>query len=91
MCEMNGALTYSAAADTALVARESAPPNPRPPRLLDRVRDAVRARHYSRRTEKAYVAWIRRCQQALGCGGYDSRHNSSEQETKWLTAGLHSL
>ncbi|PYM94493.1 MAG: integron integrase [Candidatus Rokuibacteriota bacterium] len=33
---------------------------PRPPRLLDRVRDAVRARHYSRRTERAYVAWIRR-------------------------------
>ena len=31
-----------------------------PPRLLDRVRAAVRARHYSRRTEKAYVAWIRR-------------------------------
>ena len=30
------------------------------PRLLDRVRDAVRARHYSRRTEEAYVAWIRR-------------------------------
>jgi len=30
------------------------------PRLLDRVRAAVRARHYSRRTEKAYVAWIRR-------------------------------
>jgi site-specific recombinase XerC len=25
------------------------------PRLLDRVRDAIRARHYSRRTEKAYV------------------------------------
>jgi len=30
------------------------------PRLLDRVRDAIRARHYSRRTEKTYVAWIRR-------------------------------
>jgi integron integrase len=30
------------------------------PRLLDRVRQALRARHYSRRTEKAYVAWIRR-------------------------------
>jgi integron integrase len=29
-------------------------------RLLDRVRAAVRVRHYSRRTEKAYVAWIRR-------------------------------
>ncbi len=31
-----------------------------PPRLLDRVRLAVRARHFSFRTEKAYVAWIRR-------------------------------
>src|SRR5881296_376449 len=30
------------------------------PRLLDRVRDALRARHFSRRTEEAYVAWIRR-------------------------------
>jgi hypothetical protein len=29
------------------------------PRLLDRVRLAIRARHYSPRTEKAYVAWIR--------------------------------
>jgi integron integrase len=32
---------------------------PRPPRLLDRVRAALRARHYSPLTEKAYVAWIR--------------------------------
>lgn len=31
-----------------------------PPRLLDRVRAAVRARHFSRRTEKAYVSWTRR-------------------------------
>jgi len=30
------------------------------PRVLDRVRDAIRARHYSRRTEKAYVGWIKR-------------------------------
>jgi hypothetical protein len=30
------------------------------PRLLDRVREAIRTRHYSRRTEKVYVAWIRR-------------------------------
>jgi hypothetical protein len=30
------------------------------PRLLDRVRAALRTRHYSRRTEEAYVAWIRR-------------------------------
>jgi hypothetical protein len=27
------------------------------PKLLDRVREAVRLRHYSRRTEEAYVAW----------------------------------
>jgi integron integrase len=31
-----------------------------PPRLLDRVRQTIRARHYSSRTEKAYVGWIRR-------------------------------
>lgn len=31
-----------------------------PPKLLDRVRTAVRVRHYSRRTEEAYVTWIRR-------------------------------
>jgi len=28
--------------------------------LLDQVRHAIRARHYSRRTEKAYVGWVRR-------------------------------
>src|SRR5207247_4366861 len=31
-----------------------------PPRLLDRVRIAIRTRHYSLRTEEAYVGWIRR-------------------------------
>ncbi len=36
------------------------PAGPGPPRLLDRVRQAIRARHYSFRTEKAYVGWIRR-------------------------------
>ncbi len=30
------------------------------PRLLDRVRQAIRLRHYSYRTEQAYVDWIRR-------------------------------
>ena len=39
---------------------EAGPPTPPKPRLLDRVREAVRARHYSRRTEKTYVVWIRR-------------------------------
>lgn len=31
-----------------------------PPKLLDQVRQTIRVRHYSRRTEHAYVAWIRR-------------------------------
>lgn len=30
------------------------------PKLLDQVRDAIRTRHYSLRTEKAYVQWIKR-------------------------------
>lgn len=32
----------------------------REPRLLDRVRDALRVRHMSLRTEKTYIHWIRR-------------------------------
>ena len=31
-----------------------------PTRLLDQVRAAIRARHYSRRTEAAYASWVRR-------------------------------
>ncbi|MGH8059658.1 MAG: phage integrase N-terminal SAM-like domain-containing protein, partial [Candidatus Entotheonellia bacterium] len=30
------------------------------PKLLDQVRGAIRTRHYSVRTEEAYVSWIRR-------------------------------
>jgi len=43
-----------------LAVGEPAPEGASRPRLLDRVRGALRARHYSRRTEDAYVAWIRR-------------------------------
>lgn len=39
---------------------EGRPAEAPPPRLLDRVRAAVRTRHYSVRTENAYVHWIRR-------------------------------
>jgi integron integrase len=35
-------------------------PPPETPRLLDRVRDKIRLKHYSLRTEQAYVDWIRR-------------------------------
>jgi integron integrase len=39
----------------------SAPSGERPPlKLLAQVRQAIRVRHYSRRTEEAYVAWVRR-------------------------------
>jgi integron integrase len=31
-----------------------------PPKLLDRLRAALRTRHYSPRTEEAYVMWVRR-------------------------------
>ena len=59
----SGATSYSESSRGALVAtlavREAGPAGAPKPRLLDRVRE-VRARHYSRRTEKTYVAWVRR-------------------------------
>ena len=40
---------------------EAGPSAPAPPqRLLDRLREAIRVRHYSIRTEDAYVDWARR-------------------------------
>lgn len=46
----------------AWLIREPEPSYPPAPkrRLLDQVRDAIRARHYSYRTEEAYIGWIRR-------------------------------
>src|SRR5438874_13676044 len=38
----------------------SPPERSHPPKHLDQDRDAIRARHYSRSTERAYVGWIRR-------------------------------
>lgn len=60
MSEPSAAPTYPPADGSSFTVQEPAPPAVRPPRLLDRVRATVRARHYSRRTEKAYVGWIRR-------------------------------
>lgn len=42
--------------EPGLVGQNSA----RPPRLLERVRACLHARHYSKRTVRAYVGWIRR-------------------------------
>jgi integron integrase len=61
---MSRLLVYPAAQRDArmvhLAVHESSPATLPKPRLLDRVREEIRSRHYSRRTEKAYVAWIRR-------------------------------
>jgi integron integrase len=40
--------------------KASAPVTPPKPKLLDQVRQAIRMRHYSYMTEKAYVGWIKR-------------------------------
>ncbi len=46
---------------SALCVREEHPSQPpAPPRLLDQVRAAIRSRHYSPRTEEAYVLWVKR-------------------------------
>jgi integron integrase len=42
------------------ILRESHPCEKRPVKLLDQVREAIQRRHYSLRTEKAYVQWIKR-------------------------------
>ena len=38
----------------------TAPTTPAKPKLLDQVRQAIRMRHYSPRTEETYVHWIKR-------------------------------
>src|SRR5712691_11424594 len=48
------------AAHAGLAVREAGQAEAPKPRLLDRVRAALRARHYSRRTEDTYIAWIKR-------------------------------
>ncbi|MBI5709902.1 MAG: integron integrase [Candidatus Eisenbacteria bacterium] len=50
----------AAGAARLCVVRERATQAAQPPRLLEQVRRAVRMRHYSRRTEEAYLLWIRR-------------------------------
>jgi integron integrase len=56
----------------------------RRPRLLDSVREVARARHYSRRTEDAYVGWIRRF-----ILFHDKRHPAgmgADEVTRFLTS-----
>lgn len=39
---------------------DDTPLAPQPPKLLDQVRDRIRVKHYSIRTETQYVQWVRR-------------------------------
>lgn len=44
-----------------MITPQPMPPNPQQaPKLLDQVRDKIRLKHYSIRTEQAYVDWIKR-------------------------------
>src|SRR5947199_10352036 len=74
----------SGRAEGACLAREHAGEAPRAPKLIDVVRDALRARHYSRRTEKAYVGWIRRY--ILFHGKRHPRELGAAEATRFLTA-----
>ena len=42
------------------MAHPDTPPAVPPPKLLDQVRDLIRLKHYSIRTEALYVQWVRR-------------------------------
>ena len=58
-------------------------PSANKPKLLDEVRDIIRRRHYSIRTEQAYVDWIKRF-----ILYHDKRHPrdmAQEEVTKFLT------
>ncbi len=63
-----GAQTSERGGPFKIEGRESRPPTAdspasfsRPPRRLDQMSEALRSRHYSRRTEQTYCQWVRRC------------------------------
>ena len=43
-----------------MVQSHGTPSQYQPPKLLEQVREAIRARHYSLRTEETYLRWIKR-------------------------------
>jgi integron integrase len=53
------------------------------PKLLDQVRNAIRLKHYSIRTEEAYVSWIRRF--ILFHNKRHPRHMGGEEIAQYLT------
>jgi integron integrase len=55
----------------------------KPPKLLDQLREAIRARHYSIRTENAYCDWARRF--ILFHGKRHPREMAADEVTAFLT------
>ncbi len=43
-----------------VIPQPAAAQRPQKPKLLEQMRDAIRVRHYSIRTEEAYIGWVRR-------------------------------
>ena len=82
---MSGAVVASTRlADGCWLVREQPDAPARVPTLVEVVRNALRTRHYSRRTEKAYVAWIRRY--ILFHGKRHPREMSAPEVSRFLTA-----
>ena len=63
---------------------EPAPGDGPRPKLLERVRQTLRTRHYSRRTEEAYVGWIRRF--ILFHGKRHPQEMAEEEITRFLSS-----
>ena len=54
-------MCYSLGGDPLrLIHPRAIPDKPMPTKLLDQVRERIRTKHYSLRTEQTYVQWIRR-------------------------------
>jgi hypothetical protein len=62
---------------------------PRPRKLLDQVRDAIRVKHYSYSTEKTYVHWIRRF--ILFHNKCHPAEMATAEVTQFLTSGVTQL
>src|SRR3989337_1841950 len=71
--------------DLRAILKHSNPTDRPKPRLLDQVRQAIRTRHYSPRTEETYVGWIKRF-----IFFHDKRHpvEMSEQEIARFLSSL---
>src|SRR5215467_1929011 len=64
------------------MANQTIAPRPDGPGLIERLRDAIRRRRYSYRTEQSYVHWARRF--VFFCGKRDPAELGAEQISAFL-------